>query len=95
MIKDWKDIAGKPVCAKQGVAYNKLVETQYKSPLTAFTGNTEGKEAVRSGKCVAWLYDDVSILAAPRGTGMGRLRNARAGPVRQSVGRGGSNRGAQ
>src|SRR5215213_7937589 len=46
-IKDWKDIAGKPVCAKQGVAYNKLVETQYKSPLTAFAGNTEGKEALR------------------------------------------------
>lgn len=63
VIKDWKDIAGKPVCAKQGVSYNKLVETQYRSPLTAFAGNTEGKEALRSGKCVAWLYDDVSIMA--------------------------------
>ncbi|MFL4996354.1 MAG: transporter substrate-binding domain-containing protein [Microvirga sp.] len=63
VIKDWKDIAGKPVCAKQGVAYNKLVETQYKSPLTAFAGNTEGKEALRSGKCVGWLYDDVSVIA--------------------------------
>ena len=27
-LKDWKDIAGKHVCAKQGVAYNKLVETR-------------------------------------------------------------------
>lgn len=63
VVKDWKDITGKPVCAKQGVAYNKQVETQYRSPLTAFAGNTEGKEALRSGKCVAWLYDDVSIMA--------------------------------
>lgn len=63
VIKDWKDIAGKPVCAKQGVYYNKLVETQYKATLVAFTGNTEGKEALRSGKCVAWVYDDASIMA--------------------------------
>jgi len=62
-IKDWKDIANKPVCAKQGVAYNKLVETQYHSTLIAFANNTEGKEALRSGKCVAWLYDDVGIMA--------------------------------
>ncbi len=62
-IKDWKDIANKPVCGKQGVTYNKIVETQYRATITAFAGNTEGKEALRSGKCVAWLYDDVSIIA--------------------------------
>jgi polar amino acid transport system substrate-binding protein len=63
LIKDWKDIANKPVCGKQGNYYNKQVETELKAKLTAFAGNTEGKEALRSGKCVAWLYDDVSILA--------------------------------
>jgi polar amino acid transport system substrate-binding protein len=63
VIKDWKDIANKPVCAKQGVAYNKQVETEYHPTLVAFTGNTEGKAALRTGKCVAWLYDDVSIMA--------------------------------
>ncbi|MGB3388737.1 MAG: transporter substrate-binding domain-containing protein [Pseudaminobacter sp.] len=63
VIKDWQDIAGKPVCAKQGVYYNKMVETEYKATLVAFTGNTEGKEALRSGKCVAWVYDDASIMA--------------------------------
>lgn len=62
-IKDWKDISNKPVCGKQGVAYNKQIETQYRASIVAFTGNTEGKEALRSGKCVAWLYDDVSVLA--------------------------------
>ncbi|YBV93876.1 transporter substrate-binding domain-containing protein (plasmid) [Phyllobacteriaceae bacterium JZ32] len=63
VIKDWKDIAGKPVCGKQGVFYNKTIETEYKAKVVAFTGNTEGKEALRSGKCVAWVYDDASITA--------------------------------
>lgn len=62
-IKTWKDISKKPVCGKQGVFYNKQVETQYGATIVAFTGNTEGKEALRSGKCVAWLYDDVSVMA--------------------------------
>ncbi|WP_336814156.1 transporter substrate-binding domain-containing protein [Bosea sp. MMO-172] len=63
VIKDWKDIANKPVCGKQGNAYNKMVETELKAKLTAFAGNTEGKEALRTGKCIAWVYDDVSIMA--------------------------------
>ncbi|MEO9339681.1 transporter substrate-binding domain-containing protein [Mesorhizobium sp. SB112] len=63
IIKSWDDIAGKPICAKQGVYYNKLAETEYKAKVVAFAGNTEGKEALRSGKCVAWIYDDASIMA--------------------------------
>jgi polar amino acid transport system substrate-binding protein len=62
VIKDWKDIADKPVCAKQGNYYNKQVETEWKAKLVAFNGNTEAKEALRSGKCIAWVYDDVSIM---------------------------------
>lgn len=63
VIKSWNDLAGKPVCAKQGDYYNKQVEVQYHARIIAFTGNTEAKEALRAGKCVAWLYDDVSIMA--------------------------------
>jgi polar amino acid transport system substrate-binding protein len=63
VIKDWKDIANKPVCGKQGNYYNKQVETEMNAHLVSFTGNTEAKEALRAGKCIAWLYDDVSIMA--------------------------------
>ena len=63
VIKSWDDIAGKPVCGKQGNYYNQQVERQLKAKLTAFTGNSEGKEALRAGRCVAWLYDDVRIRA--------------------------------
>lgn len=63
VIASWDDIAGKPVCGKQGNYYNQLVERELKAKLIAYTGNSEGKEALRAGRCVAWLYDDVSILA--------------------------------
>lgn len=63
IIKGWKDIAGKPVCGKQGNYYNKQVETQYKATIISFTGNTEAKQALRDGKCIAWLYDDAPIMA--------------------------------
>lgn len=63
VISDWEDIRGKPVCAKQGVYYNSLIERQYDVTLVSFTGNAESKEALRSGRCIAWLYDDVSIMA--------------------------------
>lgn len=63
VIKSWADIADKPVCGKQGNAYNKRAEVDLKAKLTAYAGNTEAKEALRAGKCIAWLYDDVSIMA--------------------------------
>ena len=63
IISSWEDVEGKPVCAKQGVIYNQLIETQFNARLMAFGGNAEGKEALRSGRCVAWFYDDSSIVA--------------------------------
>ncbi|MFG1201410.1 transporter substrate-binding domain-containing protein [Xanthobacter aminoxidans] len=63
VIKNWKDLADKPVCGKQGLYYNKQVETEFKAKVIAFAGNTEAKEALRTGKCIAYLYDDVGIMA--------------------------------
>ncbi|MBN9673014.1 transporter substrate-binding domain-containing protein [Roseibium aggregatum] len=63
VISSWDDIKGKPVCGKQGVFYNKIAEVEFGARVIAFGGNTEAKEALRSGKCVAWVYDDTSISA--------------------------------
>ena len=63
VITSWDDIRGKPVCGKQGVFYNKIAEVEFGANVVAFGGNTEAKEALRSGKCVAWVYDDTSISA--------------------------------
>ncbi len=62
-ITSWEDLKGKPVCGKQGAFYNKIVEERYGAEVTAFTGNAEAKQALRDKKCIAWVYDDSSIMS--------------------------------
>ncbi|MCR9257827.1 MAG: transporter substrate-binding domain-containing protein [Alphaproteobacteria bacterium] len=62
-LKEWTDLSGKPVCGKQGAFYNKIVEERYDADIVAFTGNAEAKQALRDKKCIAWVYDDSSIMA--------------------------------
>jgi polar amino acid transport system substrate-binding protein len=63
MVSQWSDLKGKPVCGKQGAFYNKQVSQRYGAKIIAFVGNAEAKQALRDGKCVAWVYDDSSIMA--------------------------------
>jgi polar amino acid transport system substrate-binding protein len=63
MVSQWSDLKGKPVCGKQGAFYNKVVGKKYGAKIVAFIGNAEAKQALRDGKCVAWVYDDSSIMA--------------------------------
>jgi polar amino acid transport system substrate-binding protein len=75
-IKKWEDLRDKPVCGKQGAFYNKVVADRYGAKIVAFTGNAEAKQALRDKKCIAWVYDDSSIMSdlssgnylGPRGT---------------------------
>ena len=62
-LKDWEDLRGKPVCGKQGAFYNQIVEERYGAEIIAFTGNAEAKQALRDKKCIAWVYDDSSIMS--------------------------------
>ena len=62
-FKDWEQLRGKQVCGKQGAFYNKVVEERYGMEVTAFTGNAEAKQALRDKKCLAWVYDDSSIMS--------------------------------
>jgi polar amino acid transport system substrate-binding protein len=62
-IKKWEDLRGKPVCGKQGAFYNKVVTDRYGAKVVAFTGNAEAKQALRDKKCIAWVYDDSSIMS--------------------------------
>ena len=63
VLKTWADLKDKPVCGKQGAFYNKQVSQRYGAKIVAFVGNAEAKQALRDGKCVAWVYDDSSIMA--------------------------------
>ena len=62
-LKNWEDLSGKPVCGKQGAFYNQIVEERYDAEIVAFTGNAEAKQALRDKKCIAWVYDDSSIMS--------------------------------
>ena len=63
MVKSWEDLRGKPVCGKQGAFYNKVTSQRYGANIVAFVGNAEAKQALKDGRCVAWVYDDSSIMA--------------------------------
>lgn len=62
-LTDWDQLAGKPVCGKQGAFYNQIVEERYDAQIVAFVGNAEAKQALRDKKCIGWVYDDSSIMA--------------------------------
>ena len=62
-LSNWEDLRGKPVCGKQGAFYNKIVNERYGADIVAFTGNAEAKQALRDKKCIAWGYDDSSIMS--------------------------------
>jgi polar amino acid transport system substrate-binding protein len=62
-LKNWEDIRDKPICGKQGAFYNKVVADRYGAKIVAFTGNAEAKQALRDKKCIAWVYDDSSIMS--------------------------------
>ena len=62
-LKKWEDLRDKPVCGKQGAFYNKIVTDRYGAKVVAFTGNAEAKQALRDKKCIAWVYDDSSIMS--------------------------------
>jgi len=62
-LNNWEQLRGKPVCGKQGAFYNQIVEKRYGAKVVAFTGNAEAKQALRDKKCIAFVYDDSSIMA--------------------------------
>ena len=62
-IRQWTALKDKPVCGKQGAFYNKIVSKRYGAKIIAFTGNAEAKQALRDRKCIAWVYDDSSIMS--------------------------------
>lgn len=60
-VKQWQDLQGKRVCARDGAYYNDAVRTGYKADLRMFVDSTTGMQAMRDGLCWAWLTDDVVI----------------------------------
>lgn len=73
-VGDWTDLAGQPVCATQGALFNAEIANRYLLDLQTFGSNRDARLALRSGRCIGWLYDDIAIrnlLTEPDWAGYG------------------------
>lgn len=61
-FKEWKDLNGKPVCGIQGAFYNKKTAEEFGANIVAFKSTPEVYTALKQGRCVAFVYDDSSIM---------------------------------
>jgi polar amino acid transport system substrate-binding protein len=60
-IQTWADLTGRAVCATQGALFNAEIAARYLVDLQTFGSNRDARLALRSGRCVGWLYDDIAI----------------------------------
>jgi polar amino acid transport system substrate-binding protein len=62
-VKSAADLKGKPVCAIQGSFYNNRIQSEFTGrDLVAFKGVPENEQALLSGQCVGFVYDDVLLV---------------------------------
>lgn len=60
-LSSWTDLRGRSVCATQGAYYNREMQQRYLLDLHVFNGIRDSRLALRDGRCVAWLYDDLVL----------------------------------
>lgn len=62
-FEEWEDLDGAPVCAVQGSFYNRKTSQEFGAEIVGFTGATEALNALRQGRCVAFVFDDSFIAS--------------------------------
>ncbi|HMR33831.1 MAG TPA: transporter substrate-binding domain-containing protein [Geminicoccaceae bacterium] len=61
-VTEWQDLQGQKVCATLGALFNPVIGQRYLLDLQVFKDNRDVKMAVRDGRCIGWLYDDIAIV---------------------------------
>ncbi len=61
-VASWADLRGRTVCGLQGALWNRLATERLLLEVTAFNNTREAAQALRDGRCVGWLYDEVNLL---------------------------------
>jgi polar amino acid transport system substrate-binding protein len=61
-IDDWTDLRGRRLCATLGALFNPEIAQRHLLAMQTFKDNRDAKMALRDGRCIGWLYDDVAIL---------------------------------
>ncbi|MEO3434093.1 transporter substrate-binding domain-containing protein [Inquilinus sp. CAU 1745] len=62
-LEEWDDLDGLPVCGIQGAFYNRRTAEEFGAEIVAFTGTSEALNALQSGRCAAFVYDDALIVS--------------------------------
>jgi len=62
-LKQWEDLAGKPICGIQGAFYNKKTQEEFGAEIVAFKGTAEVYTAMKQGRCLGFVYDDSALIA--------------------------------
>lgn len=57
-FETWDDLDGAPVCGVQGAFYNRKTSEEFGAEIVGFTGTSEALNALRQGRCAAFVYDD-------------------------------------
>ncbi|MCH8621045.1 transporter substrate-binding domain-containing protein [Undibacterium sp. TS12] len=65
-FKEWTDLKNRRICSRRGAFYNRRVTVTYGADIVALYSNDWSKQALRDGRCAAFLYDDTSIVAMLR-----------------------------
>ncbi len=60
-LTSWAELKGKTVCGTQGAYYNYEAAADLGLHVTAFAGPAEALAALKQGRCVGFLFDDVAI----------------------------------
>lgn len=57
-FEEWGDLDGVPVCGVQGAFYNEKTAREFGADIIGFTGTSEVLNALKQGRCAAFVYDD-------------------------------------
>jgi len=62
-FRQWADLRDRRVCGRRGAFYNRPITVNYGVDVVQLYGNALAKEALKDGRCAAFIYDDTGILA--------------------------------
>lgn len=62
-FESWEDLDGAPVCGIQGAFYNRKTSEEFGAEIVGFTGTSEVLEALKQGRCAAFVYDDSFLVS--------------------------------
>lgn len=62
-FESWEDLDGVPVCGIQGAFYNRKTQREFGAEIVGFTGTSEVLNALKQGRCAAFVYDDSFLVS--------------------------------